>query len=224
MKIDIVKRVAGNFKQRDKDHVAEFLPVYDLINEESVNVLDKYKVTLTRNSQVDVLTQDAKTLEQTLSLASKMNFLDAYNENPRRLNILVADVIKRMSKCDAIGIPYKTDKGYANFLFSEKLFKEMTSSLTSEQKKIITPPSLDESKPNEEQVLDAIVTKFDFPQDVVIKLKNKLEELKEQDLSLKEKLMQTLAIVNPSDMEFLEKTINSTMEEMNIKEEKGLVA
>ena len=153
--IEFAKQISTNFKPRDKERIAENFPLYHLANPESYEVLVQNGIEIKKNSQVIVLTQEPKTLIQTLDLATKMNFKEAYQENPARLRYLVSDVIKRMAKCDAIGVPYKTDKGFANFLFSEKLFKEMTSSLTEEQKKIISTPTSDSKEESKTKEIDS---------------------------------------------------------------------
>lgn len=220
--IKIIEDITQDFKPRDKEHIAEFLPVYEMIDQESWEEVKKAGIVISKNSQLIALTQDAKTIKQTLDLAEKMGFLDAYKENPKRLTVLVSNVIKRMAKCDAIGIPYKTDEGYANFLFSSRAFKEMTDSLSEEQKRIITTPSLETDAINTEahQVIRAIIEKFDFTEDDIAKIYQELEKVEEEtpDLSLKEKVLNTLKETCSVDINFLENIVSDTLEELGQNE------
>ena len=217
--IELKNRIEANFKPKDIDKVSENFVLYNLADPEALSVLEQNGITLKKNSQVIVLAQDAKTLTQTLDLATKMGFKEAYEENPLRLRTLVSDVIKRIAKCDAIGVPYKTDKGFANFLFSSRLFKQMTDSLTEEQKKIITTPSLEnDDKVNsvERELLSSIIKRFNFTDESVANIYQKLAEVEtnNQGANPKEKLMTTLKETCSVDEAFLEKVIDETIVDM----------
>lgn len=131
--IKLWEKVSSDFKARDKEQGYKFLTSYALANEGSLDILERYKIKLTKSSQGIVLTLDPKTLLQALDLSERMKFIDAYREDPKRLTQLVTNVIKRMAKCDALGIPYKDENGrFSNFLFSERGFNAHMISLGKE--------------------------------------------------------------------------------------------
>ena len=82
---------------------------------------------------------DTRSVTQTLDLAKKMGFLENIKKNPNYLNIPVADIIKRMGKCDAANIPYRDEESglCASFIFSAKEFKEQVEPLLKDAPKAV---------------------------------------------------------------------------------------
>ena len=137
----IMEIVSPNFKDKDRAQLEKFLTSLSLANENTLEILQQYEVVLSKSSQLKVLTIDPKTITQTLELANKMSFIDAYKENPARLCQQVTAIISRMAKCDANGVSYKKEDGtFENFLFSKREFDQKLQSLN-----ILSEPIVKES-------------------------------------------------------------------------------
>lgn len=228
--IKLSKNVTDGFKPRDLEQLEKFFASLSLADPVSLDILKRYKIDLTRCSQLIVLTQDPKELLQSLELAQKMGFINAYHENPRRLCQGVTNVIRRMSKCDAVGVPYKDAEGhFADFIFSERAFNKQMSSLNIEEKKIIE--LADSNTMNEESVSNEVdlnkvkeyairvLEQFAITeqQDAIFK---RLEEIQGNGLSVKEMLMEAFKICS-GNSELLSDTID---ELLNQEESLGRVA
>lgn len=138
--IDFYKKVSSKFSDRNKAQSSKFMMSYNLAYPESLDILEKYNISLTKNSQIKVITIDPDTLTQALELATKMNFIDAYREDPNRLCQMVTNVIRRMAYCDAKNITYRDEEGkVADFIFNGILFTK-----TVRPNNIVDFPSLNE--------------------------------------------------------------------------------
>lgn len=215
--IELRKSVTENFKDRDNAQVEKFMVSLALADPECVELLKKYNVELTKSSQFIVLTQDPKTLTQALELAQKMDFLNAYKADPKRLCQSVTHVIKRMSKCDAEGISYKKEDGrFENFIFSERKFNEMLS---------VVKPEVKEEK----EVSNEVVESFDIEnvKDIALRVLeqfamtdkkeevySRLEEIKTSGLGVKEMLMESFKVCG-GNTEILSSTIDELLEQNN---------
>ena len=70
-----------------------------------------------------LLTIDPKDMKRVLELASNMGFIKAFQDKPIRLRQTITNIIKRIAKCEAMGIKYiKEDGSFEDYLFLEKLF------------------------------------------------------------------------------------------------------
>ena len=108
-------------------------------NVETYDEMVKNEVYAILPSHFKNFTLDTRSVTQTLDLAKKMGFLENIKKNPNYLNIPVADIIKRMGKCDAANIPYRDEETglCASFIFSTKEFKEQVEPLLKDAPKDI---------------------------------------------------------------------------------------
>lgn len=214
--IDLCTNVSNNLKPRDKEQMPKFMASYSLADPDSLAVLEKYGIKITKSSQGIVLTQDPKTLTQALDLATKMGFVDAYKADPKRLCQLVTNVIKRMAKCDAIGENYKLENGgFANFLFSERAFNQHMATIGAQEKQIIETPVEDAEvhSDNLDQVKDYALRVLE--QFAIVEQKDaifgRLEEIKDKGLGTKEMLMEAFKVC-AGNSELLSDTIDELLE------------
>lgn len=122
--VEVLNATLPNFKEQDKGQAEKFGVSYSIADEDNLKTLEKYGVKIKKPSQVIVLayTKDERDFDRDLKLAEEMGFIDAYRQNPRHLSQPVEEVIKRMSKAEALGMEYKDEKGrYAQFLFGERI-------------------------------------------------------------------------------------------------------
>lgn len=187
---DIQKRLLPNLKEKDKSHQEKYAVSLALADERVVDILGQYGVVISKGSQFKVLTIDVKKITQALELSDKMGFLDAYKENPNRLCQLVTNVIKRMAKCDALGIVYKDAEGhFANFLFSERAFNAKLVEMNLEHAYEVTEEAKEEV---DNSVLyeygDRLVEQFAI--DVKDDLREKIDKVSESGLGYKETLLE----------------------------------
>ncbi len=221
--MEFKNEITKDFKDRDKDTIYKFLPTikiaYEAYADKSLEVLNKYGINLKKSSQLIVLTMDPKALTQTLELASKMGFIEAYKENPKRLTRLVTNVIKRISKCDAAHIPYKKQDGsYEDFLFSEIAFNKKLSNISPDKLEMVEPtPSsnTEESKIDLNQVKDyalRILEQFALTdqKDAIYK---RLDEIKNKGLGTKEMLVEAFRVYAGGNLELLSDTIDEVLEQ-----------
>lgn len=216
--IELQKSITQNFKDRDNAQVEKFMVSLALADPACVELLRKYNVELTKSSQFIVLTQDPKTLTQALELAQKMDFLNAYKADPKRLCQSVTHVIKRMSKCDAMGIPYKKEDGrFESFIFSERRFNEMLSAEKPESKnENVVVKEVTESFDIEDikEMALRVMEQFDLTEkktEVYIRL----EEIKSSGLGVKEMLME--AFKDYGNVESLGNTVDILLEHSSNK-------
>ncbi len=154
--IDLKARIDENFKDRDRDQSYKFISALAIAYPEDVDVLTKYNIKLRQSSQYIVLTIEPAELERQLKLAEEMGFIAAYQQNPKRITQPIEMVIKRMAKCDAIGVTYRNENGvYASFIFSQRAYeyslgKYMTENKIPENNVIDFPTPSD--TPNEASV------------------------------------------------------------------------
>lgn len=223
--IEFMEDVTRDFKSRDKAVREKYMPVYQMAfeeptHDESRSLLKKYGVEITKNSQVMLLCQDSKTVEQALELADKMGFIEAYKADPGRLCNLVTNVIKRMAKCDAVGITYKNDKGqFADFIFSERKFQMQINNLGPEEKKIVEVPTEVASEENNENLAKAkdyamrLLEQFSITEQAE-PIMARLEENKNSGLSMKDMLMDAFLICAGNT-----ELLSDTIDEMIAQEE-----
>lgn len=240
--IKLWEEVSKDFKARDKEQGFKFMTSYALASDGALDILNRYSIRLTKSSQGIVLTQDPKTLLQALDLAEKMKFIDAYREDPKRLTQLVTNVIKRMAKCDALGIPYKDENGrFSNFIFSERDFNAYMISLGKEPSSSPeVAPSIKVVSRNDDAVgfnqatpsLEAVAKNNDLNQVKELALHvleqfgiveqqafifNRLDGLQYAGFGVKEMLVEAFKDF-PGDKELLMGTIDELLEQNQAKE------
>ena len=126
---EILEEILPNFNDKEKENVYKYSVSLSLANKQTYDLIKEKGIVLTKAKELKVLAIDPKTMLQALELAEKMDFLDAYKQDPTRLCQLVTNVIKRLAKLEAMGIPYKNEEGkFANFVFSERKFAEKMKS------------------------------------------------------------------------------------------------
>lgn len=215
--IELKDNATNNFKDRDKLQTEKFMVSLALGDSECLKILNSYGVVLTKSSQFIVLTQDAKTLTQELELAKKMDFLDAYKTDPKRLCQAVTNVIKRMAKCDAMGVSYKKEDGrFENFIFSERMFNARLTEVGIKNQEIVAPaPDIDF---NQSEDIDKIkeyalrvLEQFAMPEQKEAVYK-RIDEIKGSNLGTKEMLMEAFKVCG-GNTEILSSTIDELLEQ-----------
>ena len=156
---------------------------------DSLNVLSNHGVNLSKPSQTIVLTIEPKELERQLKLAEEMGFIGAYKQNPRFITQPVEMVIKRMAKCDSIGVTYKNeDDVYASFIFSQRAFDYVVKENDVEKKEEVvdnTEINIDEVKENALRLLESFAMTEEKDS-----IYAKLDAIKDTGLSEKEMLVE----------------------------------
>ncbi|MEG2028941.1 MAG: hypothetical protein RR050_03555 [Bacilli bacterium] len=199
--IDLQKKVVSGFKEKDKAQQEKFMVSISLADPKTYELLLKSGINITKCSQFKVLTIDPKVIARELELGSKMGFLSAYQEDPSRLSQMDTNVIKRMAKCDALGVTYKDESGsFKNFIFSERKFNEEMAKLN-----LNNEVSLDNNK-NEKVVTDTVVKESDLKEHALRILEvfgmmdekenvmNRLNEVATKGFSDKESLMEVFKV------------------------------
>ncbi|MEG1506882.1 MAG: hypothetical protein RR478_05240 [Bacilli bacterium] len=154
--IDLQKKVVDGFKEKDKAQQEKFMVSISLADSKTYDLLLKSGINITKCSQFKVLTLDPKVVARELELGDKMGFLSAYKEDPTRLCQMDTNVIKRMAKCDALGITYKDESGnFEKYIFSEREFnKEMASHDLSTENVALNDNNTEESELSSDNVTD----------------------------------------------------------------------
>ena len=187
--VDLKDKLVGNYKEKDVDNIYKFAVSYSESNMDSLNVLSNHGVNLSKPSQTIVLTIEPKELERQLKLAEEMGFIGAYKQNPRFITQPVEMVIKRMAKCDSIGVTYKNeDDVYASFIFSQRAFDYVVKENDVEKKEEVvdnTEINIDEVKENALRLLESFAMTEEKDS-----IYAKLDAIKDTGLSEKEMLVE----------------------------------
>lgn len=187
--VDLKDKLVGNYKEKDVGNIYKFAVSYAESNQESLDVLSNHGVNLFKPSQTIVLTIEPKELERQLKLAEEMGFIGAYQQNPRFITQPVEMVIKRMAKCDSIGVTYKNEEGiYASFIFSQRAFDYIVNENDVEKKDEIVDTNeinMDEVKENALRLLESFAMT-----DEKDNIFAKLDSIKDTGLSEKEMLVE----------------------------------
>lgn len=187
--VDLKDKLVDNYKEKDVDNIYKFAVSYSESNMDSLNVLSNHGVNLSKPSQTIVLTIEPKELERQLKLAEEMGFIGAYKQNPRFITQPVEMVIKRMAKCDSIGVTYKNEDGvYASFIFSQRAFDYIVKDNDVEKKEEVidnTEINIDEVKENALRLLESFAMT-----DEKDSIYSKLDAIKDTGLSEKEMLVE----------------------------------
>lgn len=187
--VDLKDKLVGNYKEKDVDNIYKFAVSYSESNMDSLNVLSNHGVNLSKPSQTIVLTIEPKELERQLKLAEEMGFIGAYKQNPRFITQPVEMVIKRMAKCDSIGVTYKNeDDVYASFIFSQRAFDYVVKENDVEKKEEVvdnTEVNIDEVKENALRLLESFAMTEEKDS-----IYAKLDAIKDTGLSEKEMLVE----------------------------------
>lgn len=187
--VDLKDKLVGNYKEKDVGNIYKFAVSYAESNQESLDVLSNHGVNLSKPSQTIVLTIEPKELERQLKLAEEMGFIGAYQQNPRFITQPVEMVIKRMAKCDSIGVTYKNEEGiYASFIFSQRAFDYIVNENDVEKKDELVDTNeinMDEVKENALRLLESFAMT-----DEKDNIFAKLDSIKDTGLSEKEMLVE----------------------------------
>lgn len=187
--VDLKDKLVGNYKEKDVGNIYKFAVSYAESNQESLDVLSNHGVNLFKPSQTIVLTIEPKELERQLKLAEEMGFIGAYQQNPRFITQPVEMVIKRMAKCDSIGVTYKNEEGiYASFIFSQRAFDYIVNENDVEKKDEVVDTNeinMDEVKENALRLLESFAMT-----DEKDNIFAKLDSIKDTGLSEKEMLVE----------------------------------
>ena len=211
--VDLKDKLVGNYKEKDVDNIYKFAVSYSESNMDSLNVLSNHGVNLSKPSQTIVLTIEPKELERQLKLAEEMGFIGAYKQNPRFITQPVEMVIKRMAKCDSIGVTYKNeDDVYASFIFSQRAFDYVVKENDVEKKEEVvdnTEINIDEVKENALRLLESFAMTEEKDS-----IYAKLDAIKDTGLSEKEMLVEAFKDFGGNE-EFLINQIDEVLASTN---------
>ncbi len=119
--LKVFKEVTQPLDEKQLKNVDKHYGLLNFIDVDTKKVLEEYNINYSKSDELILLTIKAMDMRRTLELAKNMGFIEFFQERPERLRQSITNIIKRIAKCEAEGIPYDKDN---DFLFSEKLFNQ----------------------------------------------------------------------------------------------------
>ncbi len=170
--IEKLPEINERINVKAKDQVYKFAASLELGSKETYDILTKYDVYPILPSHFRAYTVDPRSAQQTLELASKMEFIANIKQNPNLVSCSISEVIKRMGQCDAVGIPYRDEATglCADYIFSAREFKKQVGPML-ENKEALAPVD------NTVSFTDYAVTDNDEKKKAIKDYANKLLEI-----------------------------------------------
>lgn len=104
----------------EEKFLASLALVTDEELEEVVSRLKSFGISITKARELKIIPNSSDEIAKKFSILGEIHETDLYKEDPRRINLNVIDIYKRIKYCKQTGRSYKTeDGGYKSFLFSE---------------------------------------------------------------------------------------------------------
>lgn len=238
-KIEIWEELCKGFSHPEKEDFAKSAKILECVNKDNIKLLKDNGINIKYARFISVLALEHDVLENRIKFyLTNPELFEAIKELPVRLLIPKDVVSQRIGICDRINFPYRDEKGKIKGLIfdSQKFNDEVWLKLTPEQKQIFEgyvddkkeAPSHEEGKVevNESSVNQNNVGTNDNLDDLkecalhVLEqfaltdqkdlIFQKLDELKNSDLSKKEKLMEAMKSLG-DNTELLASTIDEVL-------------
>jgi len=127
-----------NLDEKERTKVADkFLVTLSLVTieelKERIAYLNKEGVVITKAKDLKVLTISVEELAKKFSILNEIHESDIYKKCPTTLNYNVIDIYKKIQYCKQMGIEYKDESQYQQFLIKESLWQEIASKEVKEE-------------------------------------------------------------------------------------------
>lgn len=133
---------------------------------ETKKILKEYNINCSKADELILLTIEPKDMKRVLELANNMGFIKAFQDKPIRLRQTITNIIKRIAKCEAMGVKYLREDGtFEDYLFQEKLFASKMEEMSQdyqEDKEVVAEEKEMEPEGNDLQyILDVASDLYD---------------------------------------------------------------
>lgn len=210
--IELYDKLKNNI-DLNKEHPEKFLASLVVADESNVNLLHENDINVNKPSQFIVYDSESKDLEKNIKQSKALQLDGVYTQNPRNLTRGIDEISRRVSKFEALGIPYKNDKGkYQSYLFSNRGSEYIINQLDKEENHQTMPKvetnvaiNVDDVKEQALRIMEefSLIDKKD-------EIYQKIEKISTKDLSEKEILMEAFKNY-AADLNFLSDKIDQIL-------------
>ncbi len=198
----------------NKEHPEKFLPSLVVADDTNIDLLADNGFKINKPSQFIVYDCDKEFLNKNITQSNALGLKDAYIQNPRHLTRSIDDISRKVSKFEAMGIPYKNEKGkYQSYLFSNRGSEYIIRQISKDENKSKNEDNLETSVTTDLDVVKEqalrIMEEFSLT-DKKNEVDKRIDEIGNKGLSEKEILMEAFKNY-AADLNFLSDKIDQIL-------------